>query len=318
MKKTIVLIVSLLLGSMVASAQLDNMLKKAAKKVGERVLNSATDGVKSEDADYVSENEFSVGTDQSQTEPLTYRSLMEQMPELPTPQQYVSFIEAQRAGQTLKILASPVNKFYAKVLALSSQSFALVNANVDSAQAVKMMEQYTGLSAEDMQRLSAMSEEEQQAYLEAHYQQGKAESVLIEQTQATAQYLEPIQPLIDQWDAIENRIISLYSDVDSRCAAIYAKYADRLGATKDKEREKILLQYYAEILPDQIAAVKQAMDIRLNEQLAIAEQIEEMMVSIRAEHQNYISSLLNYPQLTATQYFNEHSRLSDIVEYGEE
>ena len=41
------------------------------------------------------------------------------------------------------------------------------------------------------------------------------------------------------------------------------------------------------------------------------------MAPIRAQHQDIISALLNYPQLTVSQYFTEPARLLDIPEYGE-
>ena len=57
------------------------------------------------------------------------------------------------------------------------------------------------------------------------------------------------------------------------------------------------------------------MRIRLDEQLPIAEEIERQMADIRAQHGNMLSSLLRYPQLTATQYFSDPSRLMEITEY---
>ena len=57
--------------------------------------------------------------------------------------------------------------------------------------------------------------------------------------------------------------------------------------------------------------------MRLDEQLPIAEEIEHQMVDIRTQHQDAISLLLNYPRLTATQYFTEPTRLLEIPEYSE-
>ena len=57
--------------------------------------------------------------------------------------------------------------------------------------------------------------------------------------------------------------------------------------------------------------------MRLDEQLPIAEEIERQMVDIRTQHQDAISLLLNYPRLTATQYFTEPTRLLEIPEYSE-
>ena len=66
--------------------------------------------------------------------------------------------------------------------------------------------------------------------------------------------------------------------------------------------------------PILLSTVKQAMEIRINEQLPLAEEIENQMAPIRAEHRDLISSFLNYPQLTASQYFSDPLHLFDILE----
>ena len=88
-----------------------------------------------------------------------------------------------------------------------------------------------------------------------------------------------------------------------------------LEKASDKERNQLLLKYYKDIIDWQRTAVQEAMKIRLEEQLPIAEEIEQKMVAIRAEHKDNISAFLNYPQLTASQYFAEVSRLLDIPQY---
>jgi fatty acid-binding protein DegV len=47
----------------------------------------------------------------------------------------------------------------------------------------------------------------------------------------------------------------------------------------------------------------------------IAEEIEKEMVAIRAAHPNMISSLLRYPQLTATSFFSDITRLTEVPEF---
>ena len=87
--------------------------------------------------------------------------------------------------------------------------------------------------------------------------------------------------------------------------------------TVNKDRNKTLIKYYSEIAPLIRNTVIKALDIRLNEQLPLAEQIEEKMVKIRAQHSDIFSAFLNYPQLTATQYFSEPTHMLDIPEYPE-
>ena len=173
----------------------------------------------------------------------------------------------------------------------------------------------TGLSKEELEYLSTLPDDEQQAYLAAHYKQGTAETALVQEAAEASKYLEPLQPLIDKWDAVGRKVDQVLEQADARCKKAYMKYAPMLEKASDKERNQLLLKYYKDILETQRAAVQEAMKIRLEEQLPIAEEIESKMVNIRAEHKDLMSALLNYPQLTASQYFSEVSRLLDIPQY---
>ena len=332
MKRLALFSLIMMLCTFTANAQIGGLVRKAASKAVNKAVDKAVDKATDKAAEAIEqeiENEFDKHTQDksdkrtsqtSQADETTYLGLMKQLPELPTVQQFVNHKEAEFNEQSLKLLVSPVTKYSAKSLSLSMQSTSLIATDIDSAQATEMAYKYaqqsTGLSREEIDKLSTMSEDEQQAYLQAHYREGTAEAALMENAAEAAKYLEPIQPIIDKWTAIDTKIDALYAEADGKCQTIYKKYADQLAkAGDDKSRNKVLLRYYGEILPIQHVAVKQAMQIRMNEQLPIAEQIEKEMVSIRAKHQDAISILLNYPQMTATRYFLEYSRLTDIPEY---
>ena len=123
--------------------------------------------------------------------------------------------------------------------------------------------------------------------------------------------------LIDKWDEVGRKADEVIAQADTKCKDVYKKYASILKGAEGKERNKLLLKYYQDIVAFQRVAVKEAMRIRLEEQLPIAEEIEQQMVKIRAEHKDVVSALLNYPQLTASQYFAEVNRLLDIPLYNE-
>ena len=146
----------------------------------------------------------------------------------------------------------------------------------------------------------------------AHYKGGTAESTLMQQAVDASKYIEPLQPLIDKWDEIGRKADQVLEQADAKCKNVYQKYSPMLEKATDKERNQLLLSYYKDIVEFQRSAVQQAMKIRLEEQLPIAEEIEKKMVKIRAEHKDAISALLNYPQLTASQYFADVARLLDI------
>ncbi|MBQ6667930.1 MAG: hypothetical protein IJM65_07405 [Bacteroidales bacterium] len=335
MKKGLLLIVSLLFCVCGTRAQLGGALQKAAqkavKKTTDKVIDKTTDAAADAAAnavdrelDKLRSNNSTDKPQQSSAEAVeeqTVASIMAQLPELPTVQQLVNYKTAELNEQTVKMLASPVTSFNSKLFTLSMQALSLGAQNVDSAQvmetAYKAAEKSTGLSREEINKLSTMSDEEQEAYLRSHYKEGTYEAAVLQQAEEAGEYLKPVQPLIDQWSAVDDKITALYKQSETRCRGIYAKYADQLSKATGKEKNALLLKYYSEIVPIQREAVQQAMQLRMKEQLPIADKIEEKMVEIRAQHQDVVSMLLNYPQLTATQYFADPTHLLDIPEYTE-
>ena len=316
-------------------AQLGGALQKAAqkavKKTTDKVIDKTTDAAADAAANAVDRELDKLRSNNSADKPQqtsaetveeqTVASLMAQLPELPTVQQLVNYKTAELNEQTVKLLASPVTSYNAKLFNLSMQLLSVGTQGMDSAQlmetAYKAAEKSTGLSREELEKLSEMSDEEQEAYLKSHYKEGTYEAAVLQQAAEAGEYLKPVQPLIDQWSAVDDKITALYKQSETRCRGIYAKYSDQLSKAAGKERNALLLKYYSEIVPIQREAVQQAMQLRLKEQLPIADKIEEKMVEIRAQHQDVVSMLLNYPQLTATQFFAEPAKLLDIQEYKE-
>ena len=337
MKKVLLSVICIAVCAFTANAQLGgNMLKqaasKAAKKTTEKAIDKATDRVSDKAADAIDkelEKGLSSEPSQSQTsaqaqsqEPVKPQSvvdIMKQLPAVPTVQQLANYKSAELNEQTLKLMTSPVMTFKTKTATLTIEAMTFSYANADSAQvmetAYKQAEMMTGLSREEIDKLSEMSEEEQQAYLEAHYKQGQAEAALLEQAVDASEYLEPLQPLIDEWDAIGKKVENVFSDADNQCKTIYAKYAKDLENAQGEAYKSATLKYYTEIVPIQRKAVLEAMKIRMDEQIPAAEKIEKEMIPIRAEHHDLISALLNYPQMTAGQYFSDTMRLFDIPTY---
>ena len=327
MKKIVILSLIMMLAYAPTHAQLGGLIQKAAAKTA-KTLEKKTDSVanvaasaleKQFDKQRQSRQETTATKQAAETEPVGYADLMRQMPALPTAQQLYSHKEAELNEQALRLLTSAVTRFNTQVLNLSMKVLSIPTQNLDSAEVVdaayKWAQLSTGMTKEELDQLAALPEDQQEAYIAAHYKAGTAESAMMQQAVDAGQYLEPIQPLIDKWDEMGRKADQVYEQADEKCRKVYRKYSPMLQNASDKERNQLLLKYYKDIVEVQRAAVQQAMQIRLDEQLPIAEEIERHMVKIRAEHADVISALLNYPQLTASQYFSEVSRLLDIPEY---
>lgn len=311
----------------VANAQLGGLLEKAAKKAvnktAEKLADKAADKASEAAANAIEDevnkrlpkSEQQTST-QDNTAQVTYESLMRQLPELPSADQLVKYKEAELNEKTFKLLTSNVTVFNTKVLDLAAQCSALPYGELDSAQVVNMAANYTGLTPEELDALSKMSEDEQQAWLQSHYSQERTQTAMMKQAVDASQWLEPLQPIIDKWTAAGERADAAYKEMDAKLQTIYKKYITKLENANDSESKNLLVAYYTEAVPYIRTAVQQALNIRINEQLPIALQIETEMVKIRAAHQDAYSQMLNYPMLTATQYFSEVAHLLEIPQYN--
>ena len=328
MKKYVIVSMCLMFFCLPVHAQLGSLLQKAAKKttqkVSEKIADQAAEAAAKALEGNKSQNKQPDARNNQQpsattAQPLTFAALMAQVPELPTVQQLVNHKEYELNGQTLRLLSSPVTKFSTQVLGLSMKVMSVPLEGIDSAQAVEnayaMAQQATGLTKEQLDHLATLPEEEQEAYLAAHYNAGTAEAALLEQASEAGQYLEPLQPLIDKWDEAGKKADQYLAEADVQCRELYKQYASQKAGASEKEQNQLTIKYYQEVLPTLRAAVQQSMKVRLEEQLPIAEEIEQAMVAIRAAHPDLISSLLRYPQLTATAYFADISRLTEVPEY---
>lgn len=334
MKKLTLLIIAVIVGTITANAQIGGLLEKAAKKAQkkteEKIIDKASDKaseqISNAVADQIPEEEATEDPAYTvdENEPLTYEGVMRMMPPVPSVQQMVSYKKAEYNGQGLRQLSSPLMKFQMTVLELTAKVYTIPVQGADSAEIVdnayKYAEMYTGLSKEEIDMLSTMSEEEQDAYLAEHYQEGQAEAVLLQQAAEVGEELEPLQPMIDHWTSFDDRIAEVNKDADSRCKTIYAKYEPQLKKAEgdDEARNKVLLKYYEEVAPIIRDAIISSNKIRLDEQLPVAMELEEQIIPIRQRHPNALTALLNYPQLTAVQYFTEALRVMDIPEYPNE
>lgn len=335
MKKLVLIAAATLLACGSANAQLGGLVRKAAQKAANKAAEKVVDKAADKAADAISDEvDRQLGWDKQtrQSTPakqqstnaeaeVTFVSLMAQAGDLPTVQQLVNHKTAELNEQTFKLMTSPVTRYMTNLGMLSMQAAALSYQDLDSAQATEAAYSYaeaaTGLSRQELEALGKMSDEEQQAYLQAHYNQGRAETAMLASAEEVAKWMEPLQPLIDRWDAAGAKADKMFEEANQQCRKIHARYADRLSTASGNERNGILIKYYGEIAPYQREAARAAMQVRMDEQMPIAEQIEQEMKKIRAKHKDAVSMLLCYPQLTAAAYFTDASRMLEVPEYGD-
>jgi hypothetical protein len=331
MKKIIILAIAIILGAFNANAQFGGVLGKAAKKVQQKTEDKIIEKTSEKVAEKVSDDitnsidipdsepaETSEVTESD--EPLTYESLMKMVPAIPSAADMVSYKKAELNGQSFKLLSSSVMKFQMSILDLTGKVYSIPYQGADSAQIVdaayRNAELYTGLTREEIDMLATLPEEEQEAYIQAHYDEGRAEAVMLQQAAELGEEMEPLQPDIDRWSSFDDKIAENQKDCSAKCKKIYGKYADKLAnAEGDDARNKVLLKYYEEVAPIIRESIVSCNKIRFEEQFPVAMEIEEQMGPIRERHQNAIAALLNYPQLTVVQYLTETLRIMEVPEY---
>lgn len=341
MKKILILAVALVVSSAAANAQFGNFIRKAAEKATEKAVDKAVDHAEKsaekamdrglEEADKAIDKglDNAFGTDrkteskgaaaQSDDQKATYASLMLQALDMPTEQQLINHKSYELNEQSFKLLTSPVTRYVANLAMLSGQVASLSYSDIDSAEATDMAydlaSKYSGLSRQEIEKLSTMSDAEQEAYLKARYANGTAEAAVMDDAAELGKLLEPLQPTIKRWEAAGNKADQIIVAAEERCRKVYADISGALSADTGKERNALLLKYYTEICPIQREAAQQAMKIRIDEQLPLAEELEKSMAKIRKEHKNYVSHLINYPMLTATQCMGDAAHITEIPEY---
>lgn len=319
MKKIIFVAACLLLGTMPAQAQLGNLIQRAAQKAAQKASERITDAA----ANALIDNASPQKTEAKATEedaPDTYLSIMQEMPALPTVEQLKKYHTAKLDEKTFQLIGNPVSMFYMQVGGLSARASTLRYANADSAEVTNMAMNYvssaTGLTEEELKQLENMTEEEQQAYMMAYYQSGRQEAAVMENATELAKYMEPLQPTIDQWDAAGNKADAVFEAFDNNARTIYKNYAEKLATAEGSAHTKLLVQYFGEIGEAYLAAVQQAMQIRLTEQLPIAETIDAEIARIQAEHPK-LAIVNYYAPLTAISYFADAIKLLEIPEYSD-
>lgn len=339
MKKLLIVVAILLIGSVPVQAQFGNLVRKAAQKTAEKAAEKAIDNAEQkaeqamdkglEEADkaidkgldkaFSNDKNSRNTTRGNELTEITYAALMKEALDMPTVQQLVDHKSYELNEQSFKLLTSPVTRYVTNLALLATQAASLSYNNIDSTQAVDMAygaaSSYTGLSREELEKLSKMTEAEQEAYLAARYANGTAEAAMLKEAEVVSKYLEPLQPTIDKWNAVSKKADGFIEEAEGRCKKVYAKYAEGIAVASDKAKNEIRLKYYTEVAPMMREAVQKAMQTRIDEQLPIAEILEKEMVKIRKEHKDYVSQLLNYPQLTATQCFTDASRLTELPEF---
>lgn len=317
MKKILIFIALLAFVSFNADAQFGNLLKKAGEKAAEKAtkavkdrLNGDQEQTQNNNTPNSSESNTSNSTSNDDDHIPTLPEILAQMPTLPTAAQLADYKQAEANEKTLKMMTSPVTRFRSEVVTLAAQALASAYSNLDSNYATLAAQRYTGLTEAEMKALENMSEEEQEAYLNNYYQSGRADEARMQAAQRVAEYAQLIEPDVKRYEAIDDKIQKIYQDSHQQMVPIYQKYADRINNAEGKDQALLLAEYYSKIVNLNRSAVEQAMQLRIKEQMPIAEAIEKTNEGLRKKDPGAL--IPNYLQIFATAYFAEVENLFSV------
>lgn len=334
MKKVVLLCAVAMMTTLGAHAQLGNMLNKAAQKAGQKAGESAANAVMDRLGFGKAQNKSNTNTnantnsgtlnfkgnhsanDAEMDHIPTIQELMDQMPAFPTTAQLVDYKNAEANEMTLKMMTSPVTMFRTQIATLSVQALALGYSDMDSARVASLATQYTGLTAEEIKAMENMTDEQQEAFMMAYYQSGRADIARQNAAEKAGKYAEMIAGQVEQFDAVNDKVDEIYKNAHKLMKPIYEKYAKQLENAEGKAYNRLMAEYYSKIVDMQRSAVEQAMMVRKSQQLPIAEKIEKVNEGIRKSDPTAI--VPNYVQLFATSYFSEIEKLFEVPTYFED
>lgn len=329
MKKIFMLLVISVLLSANAQAQLGGLVSKTLQKTSEKVSSAAADAVtkrlglkantKNTSNNNVTAPSFNNTTAvEGQEEMPTMREILAQMPELPTAAQLVSYKEATLRNQSFKLLASPVTMFMTNVYTLGASATGVAYSSLDTNAFKNSLAAMYGLSPAEMAALENMSDEEQEAFIMAHYQSGRADQIAAENAAKAAEMATLVEPFTNKIDEIEKQVEEIYSNAQKAMLPIYMKYKTKLTDANGNENIDQVIKYYGEIAEIQRTAVQSAMALRLKEQLPVAEKADETIATAQKLNPGASNGLMNYTALFAQSYFAEVSHLTDVPMYLDE
>ena len=334
-KKIFVAAIMSLIMTVPAQAQLGGLVNKAVSKTVNKTVDKVTDKV----ADSVSNAASNAimgrlglkgqkkadtasaanPTRTTETEKPTYKQLMAKAANLPTAAQVAEFAKFQINEMPLKLALSPVTRYLTSLYSLTSEATALAYEDVDTAAyqqyMLENMKAATGLTDADIKAMESMSDAEQEAFLAAKMQNRDATAAILQRTETLTKYAEPTQALMDKYMAIGDRADAIIEADEKAAREIFdSKYAKKLEGleTTSSKYKTLMVQYCTEVAPAHVDAVRQVLAIRLNEQLPVAEQIDEINNGIVKQHPNENLLFPKYCQLTALAYFAEAAAVATL------
>ncbi|MBP5189671.1 MAG: hypothetical protein J6031_02005 [Bacteroidales bacterium] len=304
--KKIVILLSLLTVVSFTQAQIGGVIGKKLKEKAEQTLNNALGSKGQEKTDNQS-NKPSTEIDDGADE-LTPEKIISMVPVMPNPQQLAEYLcETHRANQrTLKILANPTTTYLSQLSVAGVSGYASLMGSNGYGQYYNFDEQLLKEFGITSEQYEAMSEEQQQ------------EIALKYAAEMQDRYYKTIERLgkddgymkmMEEYNAVEDQIAKIYSDADSTCN----DYWQKKYGSKENPNEDDMCSYYRQVVPTYFQQVVKAMNLRKNQQLAIAKKIDTYVQTLAKRYPNEVyAGLYSQSYICATAYVTDASRITTL------
>lgn len=305
MKKLLTLIMFVTMIPLVSNAQIGSALKNKASQAVSKAVNKAVDRAVDRAAERV------VGAAEARTRSMfglpsandtigitketDPNDIIKKVPALPNQQKLIDYscMQLRSNVSDFKQLTHAVQRFRTRVSILMLEVTSSTTEGMDDEELSEEQLAHMGLTPEDIQKSQTMSQEEAQSYL--------AEKVLAHTQENTNKLVNDNSGLYEQYLAINDAIEALYDKVEKDAEEIWlTKYALK---AKGRVTEAILSSYLKEVLPDYIAVVKQALELRRSQQLPLAQQLDKKGVDT--------GYFYTFAQLCVMEYMNEALKISE-------
>lgn len=307
--KRIIILLSLLAIVPISQAQIGSVIgKKLKEKAEQTVSNALNKGQNRNQNDNKQADEQKPQTGNEADDELTPEKIIAMVPTMPNPQQLSEYLcQTHRANQrTLKILTNPTTSFITQLSVAGAGGYASMMSSNGYGRYYNFDEQLLKEFGITSEQYEAMSEEQQQEIAM------KYASEMQDRYYKTIERLgqdDGYKKLIEQYNAIEDRISKIYNDADSACNDYWKnKYGSKENPTEDD-----MCAYYRQVVPGYYQSVVKAMQLRKTEQLAVAKQIDAYVQSLAKRYPNEVyAGLYNQSVICATAYVADAARITAL------
>ena len=245
-----------------------------------------------------------------QDKDLSPKALIATIPELPEPQDVAKYLceKSNAESSQLKRMTNPTAAFLAKIAASPAMGYAQMLDKSETGMLFymdKVMLEEFGIESKDY---AAMSEKERKELATKHADEIQERYLRTVETIGNDVYYTE---LFNKYSNLDKEIESMLEEAYGKCKSMGEKLSSNMKSISEKD----LCEYYRTAAPICHKAVAAAMELRVTQQLPIAQELDTYIQKLAEEHRGEVyAAFFDYSGLCVSAYAKDASRLADIPE----